>query len=92
MIAGVYDVQATLPSHGTAGLITPANNNGAWSVLRNVVVTGFATCIVCNEHTDADSLVYHHSQLALAGEPGNASAHVLLYWTKQRCVPVPHAH
>jgi hypothetical protein len=54
---GVYDVQASQPTHGTSGVTTPARGNGAWTVLRNVVVTGFDTGVVCNEHTDADSLV-----------------------------------
>jgi hypothetical protein len=53
---GVYSVQAAKPTHGTAGLITPACNNGALTVLRNVVVTGFDTGIVVNEHTDADNI------------------------------------
>lgn len=53
---GVYNVQASKPTHGTAGLITPACNNGALTVLRNVVVTGFDTGIVVNEHTDADNI------------------------------------
>ncbi len=53
---GLYNVQAAKPTHGTAGLITPACNNGALTVLRNVVVTGFDTGIVVNEHTDADNI------------------------------------
>lgn len=52
-----YNVQASEPTHGTSGLITPACNNGAWTVLRNVVVTGYHNGIVVNEHTDADSIV-----------------------------------
>ncbi len=54
---GVYNVQAAKPTHGTKGLVTPAINNGAFTVLRNVVVTGFHTGIVVNEHTDGDSIV-----------------------------------
>lgn len=54
---GVYNVQASQPSHGTIGLITPACNNAAWTVLRNVVVTGYHTGIQVNEHTDGDNLV-----------------------------------
>jgi hypothetical protein len=53
----VYNVQASKPTHGTSGVITPANNNGAWTVLRNVVVTGYHNGIVVNEHTDAVSIV-----------------------------------
>lgn len=54
---GVYNVQAAKPTHGTAGLITPAVNNGALTNLRNVIVTGFHTGIVVNEHTDGDNIV-----------------------------------
>jgi hypothetical protein len=53
---GIYNVQAAQPTHGTRGLITPACNNGALSVLRNVAVTGYHTGILVNEHTDADNI------------------------------------
>lgn len=53
---GVYCVQASKPSHGTSGIITPACNNAALTVLRNVVVTGYHSGIVVNEHTDADNI------------------------------------
>ena len=53
---GVYNVQASKPTHGTKGLITPACNNAALTVLRNVVVTGYHTGIVVNEHTDGDNI------------------------------------
>ncbi len=53
---GVYNVQASKPTHETKGLITPACNNAALTILRNVVVTGFHTGIVVNEHTDGDNL------------------------------------
>ncbi len=77
---GVYNVQAAQPTHGTRGLITPAINNGAWTVLRNVVVTGYHTGILVNEHTDGDNIVvasdiygldfaqaYHASRFARVG-------------------------
>lgn len=54
---GVYNVQASQPTHGKAGLVTPANNNGALTILRNVLVSGYDTGIVVNEHTDADNIV-----------------------------------
>jgi len=53
---GVYSVQASRPTHGTSGLITPACNNAALTILRNVVVTGYHTGIVVNEHTDGDNI------------------------------------
>jgi len=53
---GVYCVQASRPTHGTAGIVTPACNNAALTVLRNVVVTGYHTGIVVNEHTDGDNI------------------------------------
>ena len=54
---GVYSVQAAEPTRGGKGLITPANNNAALTILNNVVVTGYHTGIVANEHTDADHVV-----------------------------------
>ena len=54
---GVYNVQASKPTHGTRGLVTPACNNAAFTILRNVVVTGYHTGILVNEHTDGDNLV-----------------------------------
>ncbi|MBE0655654.1 MAG: hypothetical protein IH594_17775, partial [Bacteroidales bacterium] len=52
-----YNVQAVEPTHGTSGLITPANNNAAWTILRNVVVTGYHNGIIVSEHTDGDAIV-----------------------------------
>ena len=54
---GVYSVEASKPTHGTKGLVTPANNNAALTILRNVVVTGYFTGIEVNEHTDGDNIV-----------------------------------
>ncbi len=54
---GLYNVQAAKPVKGAKGLITPGINNAAWTVLRNVVVTGYSTGIECNEHTDGDNIV-----------------------------------
>ncbi len=53
---GVYNVQASKPTHGTCGLITPACNNAALTILRNVIVTGYHTGILVNEHTDGDNI------------------------------------
>ena len=53
---GLYNVQASQPTYGTKGLITPANNNAALTILRNVLVTGYHTGIVANEHTDGDNI------------------------------------
>jgi hypothetical protein len=52
----LYNVQASKPTHGTAGMITPACNNGALTILRNVIVTGYYTGILVNEHTDGDNI------------------------------------
>jgi len=54
---GIYNVQASKPTHGTNGLFTPAMNNAALTVLSNVVVTGYYNGIVVNEHTDGDNIV-----------------------------------
>ena len=52
----VYNVQASKPTHPSSGLITPACNNAALTILRNVVVTGYHTGILVNEHTDGDNI------------------------------------
>jgi hypothetical protein len=52
----VYNVQAAKPTRGTAGISTPACNNGALTILRNVMVTGYHTGILVNEHTDGDNI------------------------------------
>ena len=52
----IYSVQASKPTHGTSGLITPANNNGALTILNNVMVTGYFTGILVNEHTNGDNI------------------------------------
>ncbi|MGB1128811.1 MAG: glycosyl hydrolase family 28-related protein [Haloferula sp.] len=54
---GIYNVRASRPTRGTAGVVTPACNNAAMTVLRNVAVTGYHDGIVVNEHTDGDSIV-----------------------------------
>jgi hypothetical protein len=54
---GVYNVQSAKPTHGTKGLVTPAINNAALTILRNVAVTGYHTGIVINEHTDGDHII-----------------------------------
>jgi hypothetical protein len=52
-----YNVQASKPTRSTAGIRTPACNNGALTILRNVFVTGYHTGILVNEHTDGDNIV-----------------------------------
>lgn len=54
---GVYNVQASKPTHVTTGLVTPACNNGALTILANVVVCGYHTGIEVNEHTDGQNIV-----------------------------------
>ena len=68
---GVYNVQASKPTHGTSGLITPANSNAALTILRNVVVTGYHTGILVNEHTDGDNinLASQHQRLEIRLRP-----------------------
>jgi hypothetical protein len=51
-----YNVQASQPTHGTSGIITPGNSNGALTILRNVMVTGYHTGILVNEHTNGDDI------------------------------------
>lgn len=51
-----YNVQASKPTHGTVGIVTPGCNNAALTLLRNVIVTGYHTGILVNEHTDGDNI------------------------------------
>jgi hypothetical protein len=60
-----YSVQASEPTHGTAGVITPARGNAALTILRNLVVTGYHTGIVVNEHTDADGINLASNRIGL---------------------------
>lgn len=52
----LYNVQASRPTHGTTGISTPACDNGALTILRNVIVTGYHSGILVNEHTDGDNI------------------------------------
>jgi len=52
----VYSVQAAQPTHGTSGIVTPLVNNGAYTMLRNIAISGYFNGIVCNEHTDGDGI------------------------------------
>ena len=54
---GVYNVQASKPTKGGKGVITPLSDNAALTILRNVTVTGYHTGIVVYEHTDEDNIV-----------------------------------
>jgi hypothetical protein len=54
---GIYNVRASEPTRGTSGLTTPAISNAAWTVLRDVTVTGYHNGIVVNEHTDGEYIV-----------------------------------
>ena len=54
---GVYNVQASQPTYGTKGIVTPANSNAALTILRNVLVTGYHTGIVVREHSDGDHIM-----------------------------------
>jgi len=83
---GVYNVQASKPTHDTSGLVTPACNNGALTILRDVVVSGYHNGILVNEHTDGDNIVvasnihglnfafaHHASRLGRVGTYRNAN-------------------
>ena len=54
---GMYATQCAMPTHGTSGVVLPHAGNGAYTMLRNVVVTGYATGIIVGEHMDGDGVV-----------------------------------
>ena len=53
---GIYSVQAAQPTHATSGLITPHDGNGAYTMIRDIAISGYFNGIVCNEHTDGDGV------------------------------------
>ncbi|HEY0131112.1 MAG TPA: glycosyl hydrolase family 28-related protein [Allosphingosinicella sp.] len=55
--SGIYPVQASRPTHKTAGLVTPRNNNAALTTLRNINIMGYYNLLEVNEHTDADQII-----------------------------------
>ena len=71
---GVYNVQASQPTHATKGLVTPANNNAALTLLRNITVTGYHTGIVVNEHTHGDHIVLGSNMHGLEFATANHSS------------------
>lgn len=54
---GIYNVQSVQPTNNTSGIITPAINNAAYTVLKNISVNGFMNGIEVNEHTDGDNII-----------------------------------
>lgn len=58
------------------GIVTPKNNNGAWTVLRNVTMIGFYYGIEINEHADADGLQFFACKYAGRFLQGNHASHI----------------
>lgn len=54
--SGIYPVQASRPTHGTSGLVTPRNNNAALTMLRSISISGYYNLLEVNEHTNADGI------------------------------------
>lgn len=53
---GVYNVVASQPTYNSYGLKTPKLSNGAFSYIRNLLISGYKYGILVEEHTDADEL------------------------------------
>lgn len=53
---GIYGVNAAEPTHASFGIITPFQDNGALTILNNVIVTGYAVGISCYEHTSGENI------------------------------------
>jgi len=54
--SGIYPVNAARPTHGTSGLVTPRNNNGALTMLSTISISGYHNLLEVNEHTNADQI------------------------------------
>lgn len=53
----VYNPNASEPTVDSNGIVTPANNNAAYTKLENVLVTGFSRGIWVHEHTVGDTVI-----------------------------------
>jgi len=50
-----YSVSTAQPTNGKFGLKMPLNNNGAYSIVNNVQITGYDTAVVAHEHLKMDN-------------------------------------
>ena len=75
---GGYNVQASKPTHGTSGLVNPACNNDALTILRDVIVSGYHNGILVNEHTDGDNA--WQTLVSDIQDPQNLGVADLNYW------------
>lgn len=71
---GVYNVQASLPTAITAGILTPKLSNGAWTTLKNIVVSGYYSGIYVYEHTKGDYIVLASNKIGLRLYKANHSS------------------
>ena len=61
----VYNVWTGEPTHNTFGVIPPAINNNAYSIMRDVTISGYTCNLVGFEHLDADNINLCSSKEAL---------------------------
>ncbi|WP_185269607.1 SGNH/GDSL hydrolase family protein [Chryseobacterium bernardetii] len=71
---GVYNVNASLPTAITAGILPPKLSNGAWTTYKNTVVCGFYSGVYVYEHTKADNLVLASNKIGLRFYKANHSS------------------
>lgn len=74
---GAYAVQASEPTNGGRGLITPLNNNGAWTKLMGLSISGYDHAIDVNEHTFIDYVAITACKQAFALEEANHSSKII---------------
>lgn len=71
---GIYNMQAKTATHATFGIRTPDKDNGAVTLLQNIVVTGYWEGIIANEHFNADNIGIGSTHFGLDFNTGNVHA------------------
>lgn len=71
---GIYNMQAKTATHSTFGLRTPDKDNGAVTIVNNVVVTGFWEGIIANEHFNGDNIGIGSTHFGIDFNTGNVHA------------------
>jgi len=70
-----YNVDASNPTNASIGIRTPAINNGAKTMIKNAVITGYQTGLEVNEHTYGEDLVIASCYYALDFKAGGHASY-----------------
>ncbi|AZA93030.1 Uncharacterised protein [Chryseobacterium nakagawai] len=91
---GVYNVQSSLPTAITAGILTPKLSNGAWTTLKNLVVCGYYTGAYIYEHTFGDYVIFASNKIGIRLYKANHSSLFLRpgFYRNQKDIVVEDTH